>query len=40
MNFKKVSTTHATRNTVTSTSDNIYRNQFAAIFFLDLKKSV
>ena len=35
---KDISTAHAVLNTVTSTYDNINKNQFTAIFFLDLKK--
>ena len=36
---KGISTAHAILNTVTSTFDNINRNQFTSIFFLDLKKA-
>ena len=35
---KGISTAHAILNIVTTTFDNISRNQFTAIFFLDLKK--
>ena len=37
---KDISTAHAILNTVTSTFDNINRNQFTDIFFLDFIKSV
>ena len=36
---KGISTAHAILNIVTTTFDNIDRNQFTAIFFLDLKKA-
>ena len=36
---KGISTAHAILNIVTTTFDNINRNQFTAIFFLDLKKA-
>ena len=36
---KGISTAHAILNTVTSTFDNINKNQFKAIFFLNLKKA-
>ena len=41
MDFKKVriSAAHAILNTVSTTFGNINRNQFTAIFFLDLKKA-
>ena len=37
---KDISTAHAILNIVTTTFDNINRNQFTAIFFFRFKKSV